>query len=180
MGYVSDKAGHEGFPVSYVRREKSRRLMRELGHNDLNSVPPSEILLVGAACECGWRSTPFYPHRITFEGYAYPNWHPHSTGVSQEDEERIIRLWKAHEDAALLEDPFTPPDLPAGFKPRCETGKCLAPSAYRIPCFCCGRLHESFATKVESCIVVDALDPIGYQRMIDDCDGRQGQMPGQS
>lgn len=94
MGILNEQApDHEGYPVAYVRRGgvgEDSLLVRELQYPGDNGRR-EDIILLGAGCECGWRSSHFWPtsgDRLT--------WMPFSVCLGASDEERWAALWREH------------------------------------------------------------------------------------
>lgn len=117
MGWFHDldeSGKHEGYPVAYVPRDWSpqptatalhggRQVaalgpayartgapLRELGTHAVDHVMVVHgLLLVGAACDCGWRS-PRVELRTPLE------WSPSSLERPDELDQRLAALWTAH------------------------------------------------------------------------------------
>ncbi len=90
MGYQSEDGKHEGYAVAYVLRDECfpwSGLYRELLYPV--DKEPRKIEMIGAGCDCGWRSPRWIPSEPT-------HWHPYCVNESERDDEKIHRLWKEH------------------------------------------------------------------------------------
>jgi hypothetical protein len=92
MGWFREGApGHEGYVVGYVIREGcDASIVRELAYPE-DKDPRADLVWIGAACVCGWRS-PYFQDRRS----ALPSWAPFSVLASEKDEDHAMQLWGAH------------------------------------------------------------------------------------
>ena len=95
MGYFRDDfPRHEGWVVGYVVREGCDRgsgLFRELLY-PADKEDRTDLVVLGAGCECGWRSAHFAPDWRS----SPPSWGPYSVLASERDEGCVCALWSEH------------------------------------------------------------------------------------
>jgi len=83
--------GHEVCPVAFVVRDgcdAKSGLLRELQYPG-DHGERTDIVVISAGCECGWRSTRFAPRRA-------PRWYPYTCILADADDEEIHALAAEH------------------------------------------------------------------------------------